>query len=205
MNTNAIDISGNIRPATPEDAAAVAPLLILAMGHIAGIFARSGNHADAIPFFTHFFETRGNQYSFENTLVFEDENGVTGSITGYDGALLHQLRQPVLDLIRKTQPDFNPSDETEAGEYYIDCVNVHPEHQGKGIGKKLIKAFCERAAQLGYKRVGLIVDQVNPAAKRLYENLSFKIIGQKDFIGHRYHHMISETTTNDQMTTSDNQ
>ncbi|WP_192579213.1 GNAT family N-acetyltransferase [Dyadobacter aurulentus] len=184
-----------IRPATPEDAGAVAPLLILAMGHIAGIFARSNNHADAIPFFHHFFETGNNQYGYDNTLVFEDETGIVGSVTGYDGALLHQLRKPVLDLIRETQPDFNPSDETEAGEYYIDCVNVRPDHQGRGIGKKLIQAFCEKAASSGYARVGLIVDQVNPEAKRLYEKLGFKIVGERDFMGHQYHHMVFETLT----------
>jgi ribosomal protein S18 acetylase RimI-like enzyme len=186
-----------IRPATPQDARAVAPLLILAMGHIAGIFGRSANYTDAIPFFERFFEAGHNQYGYDNTLVFEDENGVIGSITGYDGALLHQLRKPVLDLLREVQPDFNPSDETEAGEYYIDCVNVHPDHQGKGIGKKLIKAFCEKAASLGYGRVGLIVDQVNPAAKRFYENLGFRIVGEKDFMGHQYHHMVLDPTIND--------
>ncbi|WP_215234259.1 GNAT family N-acetyltransferase [Dyadobacter linearis] len=199
MNEHMMELNPKIRAAVPEDAHAVAPLLILAMGHIAGIFARSENHSDAIPFFRHFFETNQNQYSYENTLVFEDENGVIGSITGYDGALLHQLRKPVLDLIRETQPDFNPSDETEPGEYYIDCVNVHPAHQGKGIGKKLIKAFCEKAASLGYQKVGLIVDQVNPAAKRLYENLGFKIVGEKDFLGHQYHHMVLEQTTSNNL------
>ncbi|WP_439556341.1 GNAT family N-acetyltransferase [Dyadobacter sp.] len=183
-----------IRPATPGDAPAVAPLLILAMDHIAGIFAGSSNYADAIPFFERFFKAGQNQYGYDNTIVFEEEDKVIGSITGYDGALLHQLRKPVLDLLQKSRPDFHPSDETEAGEYYIDCVNVHPDHQGKGIGKKLIQAFCEKAASLGHPRVGLIVDQVNPAAKRLYENLGFRIVGEKDFMGHRYHHMVLEVT-----------
>ena len=47
-----------IRPARPEDADSVAPLLILGMGHIAGIFARSDNQADAIPFFRDFGSRR---------------------------------------------------------------------------------------------------------------------------------------------------
>ena len=49
-----------IRPALPEDAEAVAPLLVLAMGHIAGIFARSTRHEDAIPFFEAFFKNGAN-------------------------------------------------------------------------------------------------------------------------------------------------
>ncbi|MCE6988480.1 GNAT family N-acetyltransferase [Dyadobacter sp. CY323] len=181
-----------IRPATPEDANAVAPLLILALGHIAGIFAQSENHEDAIPFVKSFFEAPDNQYSYANTLVFEDETGVIGSATSYDGALLHKLRQPVLDKLREVMPDFNPDDETDAGEYYLDCVCVDPNQQEKGIGKKLILAFCERAADLGFSRAGLIVDKVNPEAKKLYEKLGFEVGGEKDFMGHRYFHMIRQ-------------
>jgi ribosomal protein S18 acetylase RimI-like enzyme len=179
-----------IRPAVPMDAPAVAPLLVLAMGHIAGIFARSTHYEDAIPFFEAFFRDGSNQYSYVNTLVYESEIGIAGSITGYDGARLHELRQPVLEKIRETQPEFNPSDETESGEFYLDCVNVHPDHQGRGIGKQLIRAFCAQAATLGYYRVGLIVDKINPDAKRLYESLGFHMEGEKDFMGHRYFHMV---------------
>lgn len=181
-----------IRPATPADAKLVAPLFILSMGHIAGIFANSDRYEDAIPFFEHFFQRDDNQYSYINTLVFEDETGISGSVTGYDGAKLHALRQPILDQLRKTQPDFMPNDETEAGEFYLDCINVDTRYQGKGIGKKLIRAFCEKAAFLGYERVGLIVDFENKDAKRFYENLDFHVAGTRDFMGHTYFHMVKK-------------
>lgn len=100
------------------------------------------------------------------------------------------MRKPVLDRLHESDPDFMPEDETEAGEFYIVCVNVHPKHQDKGIGKKLILAFCEKAALLGFQCVGLIVDQINPQVKRLYENLGFKVAEEKDFLGHRYFHMV---------------
>ncbi|WP_353722222.1 N-acetyltransferase [Dyadobacter sp. 676] len=181
-----------IRPARPEDADAAAPLLILGMGHIAGIFARSEHHADAIPFFREFFLHPANQYSYTNTLVFETEAGIIGSINGYDGALLHVLRQPVLDKLREADPLFDPSDETEPGEFYLDCINVHAAHQGKGIGSQLIEALCIQARIQGHMRAGLIVDKVNPAARRLYERLQFRVIGEKDFMGHQYFHMVRD-------------
>lgn len=184
--------TGIIRQAVPEDASQVAPLFILSMGHIAGIFANSDRYEDAIPFFEQFFKEKNNQYSYVNTLVFEEKTKILGSVTGYDGALLHQLRQPVLDQIRKTQPGFIPGDETEAGEYYLDCIHVNLAYQGKGIGKKLIHAFWEKAYSLGYERVGLIVDSENISAKRFYESLGFFTLGEKDFMGHRYFHMIKE-------------
>lgn len=181
-----------IRQATPQDARQVAPLFILAMGHIAGIFANSERYEDAIPFFEHFFEEQENQYSHVFTLVFEEKSEILGSVTGYDGARLHALRQPVLDQLRKTKPDFMPDDETGPGEYYLDCINVDTRYQGKGIGKKLINAFCEKAASLGFDRVGLIVDLDNPDAKRFYERLGFKEVGQKNFMEHRYFHMVKK-------------
>ncbi len=181
-----------IRTARPEDAEAVAPLLILGMGHIAGIFARSDNHADAIPFFREFFLHPANQYSHTHTLVFETEAGIIGSINGYDGAMLHALRQPVLDKLREADPTFSPNDETGPGEFYIDCINVDKKHQGKGIGSQMIRALCAHAGALGHKRAGLIVDMVNPAAKKLYERLGFEVIGEKDFMGHRYLHMVRD-------------
>jgi len=185
-----------IRQAIPEDAKQVAPLFILAMGHIAGIFADSDRYDDAIPFFEAFFKRADNQYSYIHTLVYENETGIVGSVTGYDGADLHRLRQPVLDQLRKTRPGFTPEDETEAGEFYLDCVNVNRAHQGKGIGKKLIGAFCDKAAQLGYQRVGLIVDLENPDAKNVYKKLGFEVAGEKNFMGHQYFHMVRITAKN---------
>lgn len=181
-----------IRPATPDDSNAVAPLMILALGHIAGIFANSENHEDGIPFIEMFFKRDDNQYSYVNTLVYENENGLVGSVTGYDGKLLQELREPVLNELRKRDPGFTPNDETEAGEYYLDCVNVKEDEQGKGIGKILINAFCELGFNLGHKRIGLIVDIENPDARKLYEKLGFYEAGTRDFMGHQYFHMVKD-------------
>jgi ribosomal protein S18 acetylase RimI-like enzyme len=178
-----------IRPADVADATQVAPLFILSMGHIAGIFANSQKHEDATPFFADFFARPANQYSYENTLVFDAGSVIAGSVTGYDGALLSKLREPVLAQIRKTRPEFIPEDETEPGEYYLDCIHVHPAYQGQGIGKKLITAFCAKARELGFKKAGLIVDMLNPKAKQFYELLGFQVEGVKPFMGHEYYHM----------------
>ncbi len=181
-----------IRPATPDDAREVAPLFVLAMGHIAGVLANSTRNEDAIQFLEMFFKRADNQYSYQNTLVFETKKGILGSVTGYDGACLQDLRQPILEQVRKEQPEFTPNDETEAGEYYLDCVATNEDYQGQGIGKKLINAFCEKAGSLGFKRVGLIVDLENPDSKKIYEKLGFYIAGEKNFMGHRYFHMRKE-------------
>jgi ribosomal protein S18 acetylase RimI-like enzyme len=181
-----------IRPATPDDAPQVAALMILAMGHIAGVFAGSDRYEDAIPLFERFQRENDNQYSHRNTLVFEENGTILGSVTGYDGALLISLRRPVLAEVRKKDPTFSPSEETSAGEFYLDCINVMEGYQGKGIGRLLVEAFCAWGASCGHKRVGLIVDLENIRAKVFYERLGFSISGEKDFMGHRYFHMVKE-------------
>ena len=179
-----------IRPATPDDASEVSPLFILAMGHIAGILANSERNEDAIPLLEMFFTRDYNQYSYINTLVFEIDKKIIGFVTGYDGALLDKLRQPIIEQVRKSQPDFAPGDETEAGEYYLDCIAISTAYHGKGIGKKLISAFCEKADSLGFRRVGLIVDFENSETKIIYEKLGFQTVGERDFLGHKYFHML---------------
>jgi ribosomal protein S18 acetylase RimI-like enzyme len=179
-----------IRQATREDAGQAAPLFIPAMGHIAGLLAGSDHYEDAIPLLEQLFRQDDNQYSYSNTLVYQEGTQIIGFAVGYDGALLHKLRKPVLDEVHKKQPDFAPDDETEAGEFYLDCVSVDEHSQGKGIGKKLIMAFCDRAKSLGYDRVGLIVDLENPDARKIYEKLGFETLREKKFLGHKYFHMV---------------
>jgi ribosomal protein S18 acetylase RimI-like enzyme len=181
-----------IRAAVVLDSPQVSPLFILSMDHIAGIYANSNRNEDAIPIFDHFFRRSKNQYSYENTLVYEENGQILGAVTGYNGADLQSLRQPVLDHLLQFNPAFEVDNETEAGEYYLDCVSVHPDAQGKGVGKKLLQAFCDKGFQLGFTRIGLIVDLENPDAKRLYEKVGFISAGEKDFMGHRYEHMIRE-------------
>ncbi|MGG4146648.1 GNAT family N-acetyltransferase [Paenibacillus algorifonticola] len=63
----------------------------------------------------------------------------------------------------------------QAGECYIADISVHPNHQGKGIGKLLL-GWAEHYArtQPFFKVLSLHVSSQNPGAKRLYEQLSFQ-------------------------------
>jgi len=179
-----------IRQALARDAPATARLIILAMAGLAGKFVGDSDPASAIPLFERFAHLPGNQYSFQNTLVYEDETGVCGAITAYNGAELETLRLPFLEYIHTTYDIvLHPEAETQKGEYYIDCLGVFEGQQGKGIGKKLIKALIEKAISLNYEKVGLIVSCDNPEAKKLYSNLGFKGVRTIRFMGDDYLHM----------------
>jgi ribosomal protein S18 acetylase RimI-like enzyme len=179
------------RPATPADAPAISQLILLAMGNaLAGKFANSDDPAVAEALFTRFAVLKSNQYSYENVLVWEENGAICGMIAAYDGAKLDELRTPFLTYTRN-QLGFSGEleDETQAGEFYIDCLSVFPQYQGKGIAKSLIKALFERAAELGHQTVGLLVSKGNAKAKNLYTGLGFDVVGEQALLGGRHYHL----------------
>lgn len=176
-----------IRSATAADAPTLSQLIILAMGELAPKFVNGRDVNEAGSLFELFAGKTGNQYSYENALVYQDESGLCGMIIGYDGAKLAALRGPFLQYIKATYGFEQPvEDETQPGEYYIDCLSVFPGHQGKGIGKKLIKAFAEYAADKGYFTTGLLVSKNNPKAKSMYTSLGFTVVDERLFVGDMY-------------------
>ena len=183
-----------IRQAQPEDAAAIARLIILAMDSLATKFVGGSGPDEAIPLFEKFAALPANQYSYEHTLVYEDNEGIHGMISAYNGADLELLRAPFLTYIRREYGfDQDPEEETQAGEYYIDCVSVYPRKQGKGVGKELIKALLEHAARINHGIVGLLVSKENPKAEKLYEALGFQTVNEREFMGGSYLHMQCKT------------
>lgn len=183
--------NSNIRAANPNDYKQVAPLIVQAMEDLACTFANTENAEKAIPLFEYFFQQKENQYSYENTLVYEENHEVVGSITAYDGAFLQKYREPFLKYIAAHYhvKDLIIENETIQGELYIDTLSVHPKFQGKGIGSKLLLAIKEKAQKEGHKKIGLLVDLKNPNAKKLYLALGFESVGKKQLGKSFYEHL----------------
>lgn len=181
-----------IRLAVPQDAPFVAPLIIQAMGDLAAKFANSDNPKVILDLFIFFFQQENNQYSYQNTLVYEENDQILGSLNAYDGAKLAELRRNFLSYLKENYKvtNFHPEAETQEGEFYFDTISVHPDAQGKGIGKALIKAGINWAKRLGQQQIGLLVEKENLKAKELYEKLGFKTKNNKAFMGGMYFHMV---------------
>lgn len=178
-----------VRKARIEDASRIAEHLFLAMEDIIYEFIGIKDTKLAKEFLHFFVQKENNQYSYQNCLVVESTDGIEASINVYNGAKLDMLRNPIIKYVRAHfNPYFNPEKETQAGEYYIDSFGVNPNKQGKGIGTKLLKAVIEQHTHK-LQVLGLLVDENNPNAERLYLSLGFKIVGSKVVAGKKLKHL----------------
>ncbi|KAL1589293.1 hypothetical protein WHR41_02294 [Cladosporium halotolerans] len=62
--------------------------------------------------------------------------------------------------------------------WYVVSMVVHPDRQGKGIGKRLLEKDCELADAAGQD----IYLEASPAGKKLYLNAGFEVIGEKSML-----------------------
>ncbi len=179
-----------IRKARPEDAVVVADIIFLAMEDILYQFIGKRDREIALSFLTDLLKQQGNQYSYENCWVAEQDGRVAGAVLVYDGAQLAALRMPVARMVRERfDRDFNPEDETGEGEWYIDSLGVIPEMQGRGIGSSLLAFLMDEYTLKQQITLGLLVDRKNPAAKKLYLKLGFKTAGEKTLVGKQLEHL----------------
>lgn len=179
------------RPAEAIDAAKIAPIMLLAMEDIVYYFIGERNLQKAVDVLAYFIAQPGNQYSYANILIAEEGNEILGQLCLYDGGELEQLRQPILDYLKKEFQVEVPSleMETQAGEIYLDTIAVSTNAQGKGIGKKLLQYAIDKFVVDQGKTLGLLVDKDNPAAKKLYLNIGFKIVNEVQIFQKEMEHL----------------
>ena len=71
-----------------------------------------------------------------------------------------------------------------ADEFHLHNIAVHPDFQGKGIGRELIEAVETYCRERNFRRILLEVREDNQVARRLYLGLGFQAAGtRKDFYG----------------------
>lgn len=179
-----------IRKAKVEDSKWIANYLLLAMEDIVYQFIGEEDHKKAIDFLLHFVEKENNQYSYQNCWIVEEDNEIIAAVNVYDGAKLHELRKPIAEYItNQLGKHFNPEDETQAGEYYIDTLGVNKKYQGKGIGSKILNFLIDEYVHQKQLTLGLLVDDYNPLAKKLYLKLGFQPVGKKKLLGKNMEHL----------------
>ena len=179
-----------IRKAKISDAAFIAPILLLAMEDIVYKFLAKKDYASAKNFLEYFIERENNQYSYQNCFVAEENGEIIGAVNVYNGSDIEALRNPIIEYVRAHyNPKFDPEFETRAGEFYIDSLGVNPNHQGKGIGSKILQFLIAEYVHKNKQTLGLLVEEDNPLAKNLYLKLGFNIVGRKTLVGKKLDHL----------------
>jgi ribosomal protein S18 acetylase RimI-like enzyme len=56
-------------------------------------------------------------------------------------------------------------------ELWINEVGVSPDHQGRGVGKAVVRALLEHGRRLGCEEAWVLTDSANTAANRLYASV----------------------------------
>lgn len=64
--------------------------------------------------------------------------------------------------------------ENQGGQLFIRMIVIHPHHQRKGIGKRLLESVIASGKEQS-KGVGLQVFKINGRAKQFYERYGFKV------------------------------
>lgn len=187
-----------IKEAERCDSEAIANLIMAAMSEDCCLYYAGPGHTldDFRRMMTELVEKESSQYSYSNALVAKNDFGeLMGAIVTYDGALLHELRKVFIAAAQEYfGRDYSGmSDETQAGELYVDSFAVFPQYRRKGVATALLQAAIHRAAKLGHETVGLLVDKGNPTAQCLYEKVGFRYVGDAEWGGHPMNHMQIKT------------
>lgn len=134
-----------------------------------------------------------NKLGYPQLIVKEIDGEVAGYLGSYNDdfednkeavqAILAKHGMEELDLF---------DDEAFENEWYLDCIVTKSTHRKKGVGRALLEAVYERAAEKGYDVVGLNCDQDNEYARAIYEKQGFKKVGEINIVGHMYDHMQKE-------------
>ncbi len=179
-----------IRRATLADCEDLAYYIMLAMEEIVYAFIGKKDKDEATKFILELVKTPGNQYAYTNGWIIEMYGWAVGGAIVYDGGMLYEFRKPVEDkILSKYGLPFIGEDETQAGEFYLDCIGVNAGHQRKGIGCQLLRFLINEYVSNQGKTLGLLVDKDNPKAMRLYLKIGFKIVDSKKIVGKEMYHL----------------
>ncbi|MDD5861105.1 MAG: GNAT family N-acetyltransferase [Prevotella sp.] len=186
-----------IQQAKKEQAHDIALLIMEAMNHECCRNFAGPDHTleDFERLMTDLVGRDDSQYSYRNTLVAVSDDGeIMGAVVCYDGGQLHELRRAFIDGARKAFGiDYSDmDDETEAGELYVDSLCTKSAYRGHGVASALLRTCVQKARKMNISRVGLLVDNDNPKAERLYTHVGFRYRNDAKWGGHQMKHLVRD-------------
>lgn len=182
----------SLRPASPSDAAAIAPL-VYSSGPAAFDYVFShGTNSSALAFLEQSLREPGGEFGYANHIVAELDGKVAGVAASFSGDsalryMLVALRQilgnygPIrgTGVIRRGLQVESVIQPPTGAMHYIAHVGVAAESRRNGIGRKMVEHLLEEGKRLNRATAVLDVASENEPARKLYERLGFSTIEER--------------------------
>ena len=182
-----------IRPARAEDAAALAPLILHVLQAMELPFLAAHGIETTRQLLTAAIRAAEYRYGYARGIVKTIDGDIAGAAFGYPAEAEARVDLPFAAVLQQHRLDpaqrlFTDA-ESYPDEWYLDTIAVAPAWRGHGIGAALLDALPAQARAAGKNRIGLNVDEANPAARRLYLRHGYRPVGSRILSGHRYEHL----------------
>lgn len=182
---NLMDLA--IRPALKQDAAFVAEMIQLSMGHLAEHLFEA-DHRSVRTCLENLLIRNAGRFGVNLSFIAESAGKMKGALLSFHGAAINRLNLatvahlfPILGVGQAfrfmwrgvTRPG---GQEAGSDEYYISNLGVLPSAQGQGVGAALLR-FAEGVAQeSGLPKTSLVVGLRNQNALRLYRRSGYQVV-----------------------------
>jgi ribosomal protein S18 acetylase RimI-like enzyme len=186
-----------IRTATPNDAAHVAPLIYSAGPELYDFIYKTGKHSAQAFIEFEFRSGKGFCGHRHVSVVAQNGQAVASGCFFDDKQFKARTLQTVVNMFKfygpiQVWPALRRSMHVESvmkppksGEVYLSNFGVNPAMRGQGLGSALVTHKVKEAKAAGYKVFGLDVASTNPRAEKLYNRLGLTFVKQKRFTGKR--------------------
>jgi hypothetical protein len=178
----------SFRIAAPQDAPAAGELLVATMGTSGEVVFGNNDHSRAVSQLGRLFALPGHRMSYQWSHLAIVDGQVAGMLVSFPGARLDalsvRLLKPLLrvfslpgllGVIWRGLP-LLMGRETNADEYYIAHIAVAPHRQRQGVATALLAKAYGLAAELGLRKVSLVVDRENQPARLVYDKAGFRVV-----------------------------
>jgi ribosomal protein S18 acetylase RimI-like enzyme len=171
-------VEGNIRPATPADAHALAELVNMAGEGLPLYLWTRMAEPDEDPWEVgrkRALRDSGS-FSWRNATVLEAEGRVAACLVGYP---LPDEPEPIDPAMPAMFVPLQELENLAPGTWCVNVLATYPEHRGKGYGARLLSLAERIAAESGRKALSLIVSDSNLGARRLYERQGYREVAER--------------------------
>jgi ribosomal protein S18 acetylase RimI-like enzyme len=177
-----IELEAPLRPATPDDASAMAELVNMAGDGLPLYLWTQMAAPGESPWDVGRARARrdAGAFSYRNTVVREEDGQVTACLIGYP--LPDHPDPGAYDGMPAMFVPLQQLEDLACGSWYVNVLAAYPQHRGRGYGRQMLGTAERLALHAGRQRMSIIVDDANAGARRLYERAGYRERGRRPMV-----------------------